>query len=245
MKNSKNFIRNRGRNAKILLLILAALIVINYPFLDETLTRFLNTDEKVVAERIIDGDTFETETGKANVRLLDVNTPEKGDFYYDEAKSFLESEILGKNVTLKFIGERYDKYGRILAYVFLDGKNINNEMVERGFANYYFYSGKDKYSGELLDSWNKCMENNIGLCEKSENRCSSCVKISGSSVANSCSVSCDITGWSIRGEGREKFIFSSQVLQPKGKTPFVLDLSNTDGSLFLRDDEGKLVEWKK
>ena len=41
-------------------------------------------------------------------------------------------------------------------------------MVENGFANYYFYSGKDKYSDDLLEAWNKCIQNDVNLCEKSE-----------------------------------------------------------------------------
>ena len=235
----------KGQDIRILVILIALLFIINYPLLDRTLTKFLTETETILVERVIDGDTIEGENRNESIRLLGINTPEKGDFLYEEAKSFLESEILNKTVTLEFVGERYDKYGRTLAYIFLGNKNINLELVKNGFANYYFYSGKDRYSDDLLDSWNQCIENNINLCEKSLDSCSVCFGISGSSLINSCDFSCDITNWSVRGEGREKFIFSQRVLQPGEKSSFVLDLSNTDGSLFLRDDERKLVLWKK
>ena len=226
----------------VIILLLVVLLIINYPFLDNLLKDFLDENQIAFVERVIDGDTIDI--GNNSVRLLGINTPEREEFYYSEAKEFLEQEVLNKNITLEFAGERYDKYGRVLAYIFLNYTNVNVKMVENGFANYYFYSGKDRYSDDLLDAWNKCIENEVNLCKKSDSVCAPCINIISNSVVNSCPFSCNITGWQVRGEGREKFIFSEQILSPGANSRFALDLTNTGGSLFLRDEQGKLVDWK-
>ena len=233
-----------GRDVKILIVLIVLLIAVNYPAVDNFLENFFNTKQTVQVDRIIDGDTLEADN--QSIRLLGINTPERGEFLYAEAKDFLENELLNENVTLEFIGDRYDKYNRLLAYVLFNDININVKVVENGFANYYFYSGRDKYSDELLSAWNQCIANNVNLCEKSDDICSQCVSINndGDFIINNCSFSCSITNWQARGEGREKFIFSEKTLAPNEKTYFALDLTNTGGSLFLRDDDGKLVEWK-
>ncbi|MDZ4226836.1 MAG: thermonuclease family protein, partial [Candidatus Pacearchaeota archaeon] len=232
--------KQKRRDINILVILVIVLFVINYPFLDNSLKNLLNEEEEVFVNRIIDGDTIEAENRNESIRLLGINTPERGDFLYGEARDFLEGEILGKNVTLEFTKDRYDKYDRTLAYVFLNGKNINLELVENGFANYYFYEGKDKYSDDLTDAWGKCIEKNVNLCEKSANICAPCIDINSYSITNSCSFSCDIDGWIIKGEGREKFVFNG-TLNPGMDFKFSLDLTNSGGSLFLRDEKGKLA----
>ncbi|MEX0933107.1 MAG: thermonuclease family protein [Candidatus Pacearchaeota archaeon] len=232
------------KKKQIYLLIFLILIFfsLNYNFIDEKLGNFLleGQAQKVLVDRVIDGDTFVT--GIENVRLLGINTPERGEEFYEEAKNFLENLILNKEVTLKYLGEREDKYGRTLAYIYFNGKNINLKLVENGFANYYFYSGKDIYSKDLIEAWNSCIENNLNLCEKSNHICSSCISINEKKIINSCRFNCDIEGWEIKGEGRNKFIFDG-ILESGNQENFNLDLENSGGSLFLRDSEGKLVLW--
>lgn len=235
----------RGRKEIISLIILLIILLgVNYGFLDKSLIDFLNTNKEIHVDRVIDGDTIES--NKTSIRMLGINTPERGEFLYEEAKIFLENELLNKNVTLEFIGNRYDKYDRMLAYVFLSEENINVKMVENGFANYYFYSGRDKYSDELLGAWEKCIEKEVNLCEPSMNSCAECVSIlDDNTLVNTCSSSCDISNWVVKGEGREKFIFGEIILQSGEEENFALNIENSGGSLFLRDNEGKLVEWNK
>jgi len=194
----------RPKKKEIIILISLAflLIVLNYNFLDSTLENFLLGDqmEKTVVERVIDGDTIVTEIG--NVRLLGMNTPERGEPGFQEAKEFLEDLILNETVILEYLGERQDKYGRILAYVFFKGENINIMLVEQGFGNYYFYSGKDIYSDSLLEAWDSCIEREIGICEKSEDVCGDCIEIQENKIINECGFTCNIEGWEIKGEGR-------------------------------------------
>ena len=80
---------------------------------------------------------------KTSVRLLGINTPEKGEIYYGEAKEFLEYQVLNKTIRLENGKDKTDLYGRKLSYIFLGTKNINLELVKEGLANFYFPSGKD------------------------------------------------------------------------------------------------------
>ena len=114
--------------------------------------------------RIIDGDTIELENG-IKVRLLGINTPEKGRPYSTEAKEFLEKLISKKQVGIKSKGA--DKYGRILGYVFYKGENVNELVIGNGFANLYYYE-KDEYYGTLKSAERFARENELGIWDKSE-----------------------------------------------------------------------------
>jgi len=210
MQNPGNFMVKKKEIIFLVFLVLV-LITINYNYIDSTLENFLLEDQtqKVLVERVIDGDTIVTEIG--NVRLLGMNTPERGERGFLEAKEFLEDLILNKSVSLEYVGERQDKYGRILAYVYFNGENVNVRLVEQGFANYYFYSGKDIYSQDLINAWNSCINENVNLCEKSGEVCGECVEIVGKEIVNSCGFDCNIEGWEIKEEGRDKFVFDGSL----------------------------------
>jgi len=88
--------------------------------------------------RVIDGDTFETETGD-KVRLIGINAPEISDIFGQEAKRYLSDLIENKTVDLQTdnISKERDRYQRLLRYVILDGVDINKKMVCDGFAFAY------------------------------------------------------------------------------------------------------------
>ena len=235
----------KSQDVRLLVILIILLFIINYPFLDRALTKFLNTDETVFVDRIIDGDTIEAGNRNESIRLLGINTPERGELYYAEAKQFLEGRILNKTVNLKFGKDRYDKYDRTLAYIFLDNKNINQEIIENGFANYYFPSGRDSYYGDFLTSWKICIDKNVNLCEKSGDVCAECIEIKDSNtIINTCSFSCNLNGWKIKAEGRNYTVFSN-TLKSQEEASFNLELTPTGDTIFLRDKDGKLVLWER
>lgn len=236
--------KRNNRDIIILISLIVVLILINYPFLDRSLENFVGDSfsETATIERIIDGDTVES--NGTSIRLLGINAPERGEFYHEESKSFLEELVLNETVRLEFVGEREDRYYRTLGYIHFNGENINVKMVEEGFANYYFYDGRDKYSDDLETAWGSCLEKEINLCERSEHACSVCIEINRNKIVNECSFSCDIDGWEIKSEGRDKVEFNG-TLGVGESHGFELDLSDSGGSLFLRDDVGRLVGWRK
>ena len=83
--------------------------------------------------RVIDGDTFVLDTNE-HVRLLCVNTPEKGEPFHDEAGVYLESITLNQNVTLERDYQDKDKYGRLLRYVYVNNQSVNALVAKSGMA---------------------------------------------------------------------------------------------------------------
>lgn len=83
---------------------------------------------------VVDGDTLDVE-GVGRIRFVGVNTPERGEPGYQEAKDYVKSMCLGKTVYLNIDDEKqHDKYGRVLAVVYAGNININQELLKRGYA---------------------------------------------------------------------------------------------------------------
>ncbi|SCG85129.1 Thermonuclease [Methanobacterium congolense] len=83
---------------------------------------------------VVDGDTLDVE-GVGRIRFVGVNTPERGEPGYQEAKDYVKRMCLGKTVYLDIDDEKHhDKYGRVLAVVYAGNVNINQELLKRGYA---------------------------------------------------------------------------------------------------------------
>jgi len=85
-----------------------------------------------------DGDTLYL-SGIGKARLIGVDTPEvygDDECYGQRASAFVESTVpLGSAVSYRLGSEERDRYGRALAYVYLeDGRFLNLLLVRRGFA---------------------------------------------------------------------------------------------------------------
>jgi len=95
-----------------------------------------------VVTRTVDGDTVHVRTARGDdtVRLLGVDTPEthhptKGvQCFGPEAAAFTERRLTGRRVQLELDVEHRDVYGRLLAYVIVDGRRFNDVLLARGYA---------------------------------------------------------------------------------------------------------------
>ncbi len=118
--------RKRVLFAVALLLVLALTL-----FLPD----FVSREQRKISfvQRVVDGDTLVLANGE-RIRLIGVDSPEKGEPCFEEAGDFLAAAVSGRAVELFFDSERWDKYGRTLAYVFVDGNHANMFLVEQGFA---------------------------------------------------------------------------------------------------------------
>ena len=93
-------------------------------------------------ERVTDGDTIVVRLNgqRERVRLIGIDTPETEHSprgpqpFADEATAALRTLVGRKDVELRFDVERRDRYGRLLAYVHIDGIFVNTEMVRLGWA---------------------------------------------------------------------------------------------------------------
>lgn len=116
--------------------------------------------EQTIVTNVIDGDTIVISGGE-RVRLLGIDTLEKGEFFYKESKGRMEQLVENKEVMLEKEGDNKDQYGRLLRYIFLNDTNINLQMVEEGFAICYFYE-ESKYQAVCKDLEENAMQNKIG-----------------------------------------------------------------------------------
>lgn len=118
------------------------------------LTTFVCFGTTTKVTRVIDGDTFETETGE-KVRLIGINAPEISDIFGQQAKQYLSDLIENKTVDLQSdnISNDRDRYQRLLRFVILDGVDINKKMVSDGFAfaylKYHFSKSIDYEQAQL------------------------------------------------------------------------------------------------
>ena len=92
---------------------------------------------QATVERVIDGDTIVV-TGDVRIRYLLVNAAEitngHDDCYGANAAQFNADLVLGKTVELTYDARCEDAFGRTLAYVTTGGQDINQLMIERGYA---------------------------------------------------------------------------------------------------------------
>jgi micrococcal nuclease len=93
--------------------------------------------------RVVDGDTIVLD-GDEKVRLIGVDTPETKDprkpvqAFGQEAYEFTKGLVEGKKVRLEYDQQRIDKYGRTLAYVYLDdGTFVNAQIILQGYGHAY------------------------------------------------------------------------------------------------------------
>ncbi len=119
-----------------------------------------------VVAKVIDGDTFILASGE-RVRLLAIDTPEKGERFYDEATVLLERLAEGKEAKLTYSGRKRDRYGRLLAYVWVDDTLlVNKVLIDSGLAYLYLFRDTDQGQEEtslMLAAQRSAMERSRGL----------------------------------------------------------------------------------
>lgn len=146
------------RNATGWLVAFAALVVLAYSAIDtddqsqsssgSTAVKSEPTTpgQKATAQvlRVVDGDTIIVRPDKGGaavrVRYIGVDTPESVkpdtpvECFGKEAAAANRRLVDGRQVELVSDRERYDKFGRTLAFVYVDGKFVNAELIKNGFA---------------------------------------------------------------------------------------------------------------
>jgi micrococcal nuclease len=127
-----------------------------------------NSEQHTVTE-VIDGDTVIIERIDSHVRYLGINSPEiltkdsPGEPLSEEAKNFNKNLVYGKKVRLEFDKERYDGYGRVLAYIFTDSIFVNEEIVRNGFARAFIIKPNEKYASRILEAERQARRERKGI----------------------------------------------------------------------------------
>ena len=135
------------------------------------------TDEsnmvKATVTRVIDGDSLdvELENGKEEtLRLLLVDTPETVHPSKPvmpvgkKASNFAKEYLTGKKVKLEFDGNKRDKYDRLLVYLWVNGENFNQLLLEKGLARLaYVYDPPYTHHKEFTKAQNRAKDKEIGI----------------------------------------------------------------------------------
>ena len=104
---------------------------------------------------VIDGDTLDARCpglGDQRVRLLRIDTPERGEPGYRDATTALARLVLDRPVYLVYEKPGlavHGNHGRLLAYVFADGRNANVEMVRLGWSEFWTRYGEGRFAREF------------------------------------------------------------------------------------------------
>ena len=118
-------------------------------------------------KRVVDGDTVVLENGSV-VRFVGITAPENNEPFEKESTEENKKLVEGKTVTLEYDNYKGDKFGRVLAYVLIDGKNTSVEMVRKGLAQVVIYQHKKPfiYAKELLKAQDEAKKNKLGIWSK-------------------------------------------------------------------------------
>lgn len=137
----------------------------------------------VLVTKVFDGDTLRLANGE-KVRLLGIDTSEMYEsdkLYKDvqrtgqdmqtlmamgrESYEFTKKLVEGKRVMLEFDVEKRDKYGRLLAYVFISNAQLflNAEIIKQGYAQPMTVPPNFKYEGYFQELYQEARENQRGL----------------------------------------------------------------------------------
>ena len=126
-----------------------------------------SSSSSAVVARVLDGDTIVLTSGE-HVRLVQIDSPEKGSECYGEAASALTRRLLppGTRVRIKPDPslDRVDRYGRELAYVWTGDENVNLTLVREGAAGVWFFdSRRGRYANALLQAAERARVDHRGL----------------------------------------------------------------------------------
>ena len=95
--------------------------------------------------RVVDGDTvsFQTQSGKKlRVRLADIDAPELDQPWGPAAKTALEIWAEGKSGSIEIVDT--DRYGRKVAYLYVNDENMNERLISEGLAWVYMDFLRDR-----------------------------------------------------------------------------------------------------
>ncbi len=120
---------------------------------------------------VVDGDTIRVDLDgqETAVRLIGIDTPERDgpytsrECYGEEASGFTHDSLAGRTVELDFDVERTDRYGRTLAYVWLDGALFNERLVRSGYAVVTTFPPNVRYVGRFTAAQRRARDEQRGL----------------------------------------------------------------------------------
>lgn len=109
----------------------------------------------VRVRRAIDGDTLIL-ADNTRLRLIGLDAPEMGREgradkpWARAARQRLADLVGGRVVACELDEERHDRYGRLLGYLFWQGRFINEVILEEGLAHVFIVGPSTRYAERLI-----------------------------------------------------------------------------------------------
>lgn len=118
----------------------------------------------VKVERVIDGDTIVLTSGTV-LRYVGITSPENHEAFDLEATEFNKQLVESKTVQLEYDSYKADKFGRILAYVIINHKNVSIELVKQGLAQAVIYQKRKPfiYQDQILKAQEYAKKKKLGI----------------------------------------------------------------------------------
>ncbi|MGE4291389.1 MAG: thermonuclease family protein [Desulfovibrio sp.] len=119
----------------------------------------------------LDGDSLLVEwagrsNGRFQIRLLGVDCPEKGQEFSNVARTMSRSFCNGRVLDLEYGPHRTDRYGRVLAYVWSDGKMLNEILVLQGLALAIAHDREEQHAQRLARAEGQARIDKTGFWSK-------------------------------------------------------------------------------
>lgn len=111
-----------------------------------------HVEESAICTKVVDGDTIYLDNGE-KIRMVGVNTPERGVEGYITSKNFVQKLCLNKKVGIDIDDSKHsDRYGRTLGVVIVSGKNVNEMLLKEGLAEIMYMPPSEFYPYDWADS---------------------------------------------------------------------------------------------
>ncbi len=184
-----------------LLAFLITLLVASLLSLHAELTK--PARKKARIESVIDGDTLKLSDGTI-IRLLNINTPEKNEQGYNEARTFLK-QFENKTIEIEIL--ETEKYGRTLARIYTP-TYLNLNLVQQGLAKKFLVHEQEKEIFAQAEA--AAVQNNRGIWNRS--RYTGCItpkieeKTEEVFITNRCNT-LSLKNWRLEDESRKEYKF--------------------------------------
>ena len=181
--------------------------------------------------RHVDGDTFEVAIAdpaygmraKEKVRFMGIDTPERNEPLFDEARAHVERRAGAGPVYLAFDFRRRDQFDRLLAFVYLaDGTLLNAELIEAGLAVVYRGDDLMYFLPQFEDLEREARSRQLGVWKGRAGSGVIIVAIANHSrdehvlLRNDGNAAVDISGWRLLDDDGDGLMIPSRVVLDPG-----------------------------
>jgi len=139
----------------------------------QTIAQPVDTAAPVVVKRVIDGDTIQLVDGR-RVRYIGIDAPEtrrrQGNAWVEDPEPYAKEAtdanrrlVEGNAVTLEYDVQRQDRFGRDLAYVYVDGRMVNAVLAEEGYVQLLTVPPNVRHAEQFRDLIRQARQADRGL----------------------------------------------------------------------------------